>query len=229
MMREAMAVAWKDFRLEMRTKERLSSMVVFSLMVILSFRFAFSFFNVHVEDPAYSSTLVPPILWIAFFFAGMLGLAPAFAKENDAGTMKGLLLAPADRFAIYIGKLVSSLAFIFIVSLSSILFFGLFFNFDYSGEWAGVIGVALLGTLAYTSIGVTVSALSSTAKTRDVLLPLLLITVTLFTVVVPSINATSNILDADYETALTHVRYVIAFTLVSLVLSYLLFDEVLED
>ncbi len=229
MMREAMAVAWKDFRLEMRTRERLSSMIVFSLMVILSFRFAFSFFGVHAEDPAYSASLVPPILWIAFFFAGMLGLAPAFAKETDAGTMKGLLLAPSDRFAIYVGKLVSSLVFIFVVSLSSVLFFALFFNFDYSGQWAGVIGVTLLGTMAYTSIGVTVSALSSTAKTRDVLLPLLLITVTLFTVVVPSINATSSILDADYEAALTHVRYVIAFTLISLVLSYFLFDEVMED
>jgi len=229
MMREAMAVAWKDFRLELRTRERLSSMIVFSLMVMVSFRFAFSFFAVHADDPARSTALVPPILWIAFFFAGMLGLAPAFSKETDAGTLNGLLLAPADRFSIYLGKLFSSLVFIFVVSLSSILFFAIFFNYDYAGQWAGVIGVTLLGTLAYASIGVTVSALSSTAKTRDVLLPLLLITVTLFTVVVPSINATSNILTNDYDAAMTHVRYVIAFTLISFVLSYFLFDEVLED
>lgn len=229
MMREALAVAWKDFRLEARTRERLSSMVIFSLMVILSFRFAFSFFGVRIEDPAFSTALVPPILWIAFFFAGMLGLAPAFSKEADAGTINGLLLAPADRFAIYLGKLVSSLVFIFVVSLSSIVFFAVFFSYDFGGHWAGVVGVTLLGTLAYASIGVTVSALSSTAKTRDILLPLLLITVTLFTVVVPSINATSSILTNDYDTALTHIRYVVAFTLISFVLSYFLFDEVMED
>jgi len=229
MISEALAVAWKDFRLELRTRERLSSMIIFSIMVMLSFRFAFSFFGVHAEDPVLSASLVPPMLWIAFFFAGMLGLAPVFAKETDTGTLNGLLLAPTDRFAIYLGKFMTSLFFIFLVSLASIVFFAIFFNYDYAGQWIGIAGVTLLGTAAYASIGVTVSALASTAKTRDVLLPLLLITVTLFTVVVPSINATSSILMNDYETALTNIRYVAAFILISFVLSYFLFDEVLED
>ncbi len=229
MMREALAVAWKDMRLELRTRERLSSMIIFSLMVILSFRFAFGFFGVQVQIPSESPHLVPPILWIAFFFAGMLGLAPAFSKEADAGTLNGLLLAPTDRFALYVGKLLSSLVFIFAISLSSLVFFAIFFDYDFSGQWIGIIVVTLLGTLGYASIGVTVSALSSSSKTRDVMLPLLMITVTLFTVVVPAINATSNVLVGDYNGAFTHVRFILAFILISFVLSYFLFDEVLEE
>lgn len=229
MMREALAVAWKDLRLELRTGERLSTMVIFSLMVIISFRFAFSYFGVHVEEPSEGPSLVPPILWISFFFAGMLGLAPAFSKESDAGTLNGLLLAPASRFAIYLGKLMSSLVFIFVVSLSSIVFFAVFFNYDYEGQWAAVVGVAIVGTLGLASIGITISALSSTAKTRDVLLPLLLITVTLFSVIVPAINATSNVLAGDFMAAFIYLRYIIAFILIAVVLSYFLFEDVMED
>lgn len=229
MMREALVIAGKDFRLEARTRERLSSMVIFSLMVVLSFRFAFGFFDIRVDQLQESRSVVAAILWVTFFFAGMLGLAPAFAKEADAGTINGLLLVPTSRFALYLGKLASSLVFIFVVSLSTIVFFAVFFNYDYSGQWGPLIAVTLLGTLGYSSIGVTVSALSASAKTRDILLPMLLIAVALFTVIVPSINATVGLLSGDIDAVVPSVVYVGAFTVIALLLSYLLFDDIVED
>ncbi|MDX1523537.1 MAG: heme exporter protein CcmB, partial [Anaerolineae bacterium] len=98
--RKVLAIVGKDIATEIRTKEMISAMFVFSLLVILIFNFAFDLRAENIQ------TLAPGVLWVAIAFAGMLGLSRSFILERDQDVLDGLLLAPVDRSAIYFGKMI---------------------------------------------------------------------------------------------------------------------------
>ena len=91
------AIVRKDLALEKRSREMLSSMFIFGLIVILLFSFSF---ELRVER---ADQVAPGMLWVAFTFAGMLGLARSFVLERDQGCLDGLLLCPIDRSILYVG------------------------------------------------------------------------------------------------------------------------------
>jgi hypothetical protein len=99
------AVVWKDLAAELRSRELLSAMLVFALLVILIFNFALEL------EPGTRSAVTAGVLWVTFVFAGTLGLNRSLAVEKDRGCLDGLLLAPVDRSAIYFGKMLSNLVF----------------------------------------------------------------------------------------------------------------------
>ncbi len=101
-LRKVMAIVWKDVRAELRTKDILSSMLVFAGLSVLIFQFAFDLRADNVR------LVLPGVLWIAITFAGVLGLNRSFILEQDRGSLEGLLLAPMDRSAIYFGKLIGT-------------------------------------------------------------------------------------------------------------------------
>ncbi len=103
------AVVWKDLAAELRSRELLSGMLVFALLVILIFNFALEL------DLATRQTVTSGVLWVTFAFAGTLGLNRSMAVERDRGCLDGLLLAPVDRSALYFGKALGNLAFMLIV------------------------------------------------------------------------------------------------------------------
>ena len=96
------AVVWKDVRLEMRTKDFVVSVFVFSLLVIVMFNFAIE------PTPETVDLAAPGALWVSFVFGGVLGLTRSFALERDGGNLRGLMLAPVPRDAIYFGKMLAS-------------------------------------------------------------------------------------------------------------------------
>jgi len=96
-LRKVWAIVWKDLLTELRTREMISSMLVFALLVLFIFNFAF---ELRVEQVM---AVAPGVLWVTFSFAGMLGLNRAFVLEKDRGCLDGLLLSPVDRSAIYFG------------------------------------------------------------------------------------------------------------------------------
>ena len=103
------AVVWKDLAAELRSRELLSAMLVFALLVILIFNFA-------LELDAKGALIVTSgVLWATFAFAGTLGLNRSMAMEKDRGCLDGLLLTPVDRSAIYFGKVIGNLVFMLIV------------------------------------------------------------------------------------------------------------------
>ncbi len=105
-LRKILAIVWKDIIAELRTKEMFSAMFVFAVLVIVIFNFAFELRGVErVREAA------PGILWVAFTFAGVLGLNRAFVLEKDRGCLEGLLLAPVDHTAVYFGKMISTVLF----------------------------------------------------------------------------------------------------------------------
>jgi heme exporter protein B len=227
MMPQALEIAKKDIKSEFRTKEMIFSMVVFSLMIMVAFMFAFDFFELESRD---IEPLVPPILWITFSFAGMFGLLQSFSKEKDLGTLDGLMLCPMDRSAIYIGKVISNYFLIVLVDIFSIIFFTLFFRYDFHGNIVPVFIVVLLGTFCFVVAGTLVSGIAVNSKAiRGVMLPILLIPIILLTVLMPSIVATSKALGGDILGAQTELRFMGAFALIYLALAYVLFTFVLEE
>ncbi len=109
--RSIWAIIWKDLAAELRSRELLSAMLVFALLVIFIFNFALEL------DAAARYSVTSGVLWVTFAFAGTLGLNRSMAMEKDRGCLDGLLLAPVDRSAIYFGKMIGNLIFMLIVEV----------------------------------------------------------------------------------------------------------------
>jgi heme exporter protein B len=221
-LRKVFAVVAKDVVAELRTREMLSSMFVFALLVILIFNFAF---DLRAEN---QRTLAPGVLWVAIAFAGMLGLSRSFIVEKDRGSMEGLLLTPVDRSAIYLGKLVGNVLFIAVVELIILPIFMVLFNLT-ARVLPPLAGVMLLGTIGFAGVGTLFSAMAVHTRAREVLLPILL-----FPVVIPvmlaAVKLSAAILDRlPFAEVQNWFSLLVAFDLIFMALSFILFDYVMEE
>ncbi len=180
-----LAIVAKDVASELRTREVLSSMFVFAVLVIVVFNFAF---ELKVEN---TEAVAPGVLWIAIAFAGMLGLNRSFITEQDRGCMEGLLLCPVDRSAIYLGKMVGNLLFISAMEAIILPIFAAFFNLPVFAP--RVLLVVLLGTVGFAAVGTLFSAVAVHTRTREVMLPILLLPVAV-PVLVAAVKATGDAL-----------------------------------
>ncbi len=220
-LRKVMAIVWKDVRAELRTKDILSSMLVFAGLSVLIFQFAFDLRADNVR------LVLPGVLWIAITFAGVLGLNRSFILEQDRGSLEGLLLAPVDRSAIYFGKLIGNLLFIFIVELLLLPLMTVLFN-----VWLlspPLLLVLALGTLGYAAVGTLFAALSINTRAREVMLPILLFPV-MIPVFVAGVQAVSRLLDGDsLADIMRWVQLLVAYDAIFIAAAMLLFDYVVEE
>jgi heme exporter protein B len=155
------ALARKDLRLELRARDTLPAMVLFVLATLVVFHFAL---------PAGSGDSVAyGVLWIALVFTALLGLARAWVPERDGGALDGLVLAPCDRSAIWLGKTVAALAFLGAAELVALPAFALF----YAPLDAVAIAGVLLASVGMCAVGSLLSAMATASRGREVLLPLL--------------------------------------------------------
>ncbi len=187
-LRKILAIVWKDIVAELRTKEMFSSMFVFAVLVIVVFNFAF---DLRVSGERVRE-VAPGALWVAFAFAGILGLNRAFASEKDGGCVEGLLLAPVDHTAIYFGKMISTVLFMLVVEALMLPVFTAFFGvnlFDLR-----LVLIVLLGTVGFAAVGTILSAMTAQTRAREVLLPILLLPVAA-PVLIAAVKATGGILD----------------------------------
>ena len=134
------AIVWKDFVTELKTRELLSAMFIFALLVILIFIFSINLSIVKASEVG------PGILWVAFLFAGTIGLNRSFMLEKENGCLMGLMLVPADRTTIYFGKLISNLIFLSIMELFILPLFMIFFNIDLLSHLGPLLIVVFLET-----------------------------------------------------------------------------------
>jgi heme exporter protein B len=221
-LRKVFAIVAKDVVAELRTREMLSSMFVFSLLVILIFNFAF---DLRAEN---QKALAPGVLWVAIAFAGMLGLSRSFIMEKDRGSMEGLLLTPVDRSAIFVGKMLGNVLFIAVVEVVILPIFMVLFNLS-AGDLPALAGVMLLGTIGFAGVGTLFSAMAVHTRAREVLLPILL-----FPVVIPvmlaAVKLTAAILDRlSFTDVQNWFSLLVAFDLIFMALSFILFDYVMEE
>ena len=217
------AIFAKDLRVEWRHRETLLSMCVFGLLVVFLFNFAF--------EPAGEETLrlLPGLLWIAFAFAGILGFNRSSAAELENSCLEGMALAPIDPGLIYLGKMLANLFFLLIAEAVVVFAVSLWYNFSFlpSMKWFGL--TVFVGTLGYVAVGTIFGAVSANTRMREVMLPVLQFPVAV-PVFIAGIEATTGALRglAPGEYA-TWLRLLVGFSVVFLVLSFLLFEYVLEE
>lgn len=214
------AVVWKDLLTEVRTKELFGGMLVFALLTIITFNFAFDLTGVE-RAPAGAGAL-----WVAFAFAGMLGLSRSVALEKDRGSLDGLLLCPVDRGVLYLGKLVGNVLFILLVELFAIPAFAALYNLPvFQAPLLLAVG---LGTLGFASIGTLFAVMAASTRSRELLFPVLLFPVSV-PVVIATVRASVLTLTGFPDEAVRWLNLLGGFDVIFLAIAFLVFDRVVEE
>jgi heme exporter protein B len=220
-LRALTAVIWKDLAAEMRSREIFSAMFVFALLVVLIFNFALEL------EAGTRASVAAGVLWVTFTFAGTLGLNRSMATEKDRGCLDGLLLAPVDRSAIFFGKMVSNLVFMLIVEAVVIPIFSLLYNINLINT--GLIMVTLLGSVGYITVGTLLAAMAVQARTRDILLPILLFPVVIPVVIAAVKASTGYIQNIPMEEITPWINLMLVYDVVFLSAAWMVFDKVVEE
>ena len=224
-MRHAVAaLIRKDLLLELRTRESIPAMVLFSLGTFVLFHFA-------LDEREVSGSLAAGILWVTLLFAAVLGINRLFVAEREEGGFDGFLLAPVDRTALYVAKATVLFGFlaaveVFVVAAFVVLLLG-------PSPWAPLPGLALVLLLANVGIaviGTLVAALAVQTRARDLLVPLLALPLSV-PLVIAGARACAPLLDAAGAGVL-EARWLLVLGLYDLVfglLAYAIFDFLLEE
>jgi len=219
--RKAIAITWKDVVSEMRTKEVVSSVLVFTLLVIVIFNFAFG-----ASEEAIG-LVAPGILWVTFAFAGVLSLNRAFILEKEEGCLEGLMVCPISREVIYVGKMLGSLLFMLIVEAIALPIFALLFNLAVLSPQ--LIAITFLTTVGFVAVGTLFSALAVNTKAREMVLPILFLPI-VAPIIICAVNASGGALSGESWGDLSSwLQIIVAFDVIFLVVSFLIFAFVIEE
>ncbi len=215
------AVIWKDLTAEWRTRENLSAMLVFALLVILIFNFALEL------DIQAQESLSAGVLWTTFIFAGTIGLNRSLAVEKDRGCLDGLLLAPVDRSVIYFGKAIGNLIFMLLVEMIVLPVYS--FLYQVPVFQPGFLLVVVLGSIGYVAVGTLLATMVIQARTRDILLPILLFPLTL-PVIIAAVKASQGfLLMVPLEEISAWLNLLIVYDLIFTAAAFMVFDFVVEE
>jgi len=212
----------KELRLELRTRELLTGTIVFALIVVVLFSYAF--------DPttAESRRYGPGLLWIAFLFAGSLMLHPSFAREKANETLDALRLAPISSFSILLGKMCANFIFLAVAELVLVPVFSVLYNISLAGIVGRLILVLMLGTLGLVIAGTVFAAISAHSRMRELMLPLLLLPI-LAPLLVAAVEATASLFADNPVLDRTWVAFLAAFDIVFMTASWLVADFLIEE
>ena len=215
------AVVWKDLMAELRSKELISGMLVFSLLVIFIFNFSLEL------SPSTRAAVTAGVIWVTIIFAGTIGLNRSMAVEKDRGCLDGLLLAPVDRTAIYFGKSIANWIFMLIVAAIILPIYSLLYNSNIFSP--GLILVILLGSEGYVAVGTLLSSMAVQARTRDILLPILLFPV-IIPILIAAVKASNGFLTGIPFAELTNwIFLLIAYDVIFTSVAFMVFDAIVEE
>jgi heme exporter protein B len=215
------AVVWKDLAAEWRSRELISAMLVFALLVIFIFNFALEL------QPVVRNTVASGVLWVTFVFAGTLGLNRSLAMEKDRGCLDGLLLAPVDRTAIYFGKAIANLVFMLLMALIVLPIYTVLYNINVFN--LGLLLVIFLGSEGYMAVGTLLAAMSVQTRTRDILLPILLFPV-IIPVLVAAVKASGGFLQGiPMDEIMPWINLLLVYDVIFTALAFMVFEFVVEE
>jgi heme exporter protein B len=177
-LRQALTIAGKDLRAELRTKEALNASLAFSMVILVLFSFAFD------PDSEQVREISGGLLWLVFSFAGALTLNRSFARETQNDCLDGLLASPAPASALFLGKALANYVLLLAVELASLPVFGLFYNINWARQIWSLLLVIALGAWALTAIGTMFSALTVNLRLRELMLPVLV-----YPIMIPALMA----------------------------------------
>jgi len=215
-------IVWKDLVCEWRTRETISSMLFFALIVILVFSFSFSM------DQDAARHLIAGIIWVAFTFTGIIGLGKSFTSELQNDCLESLQMSPAPKGAIYLGKVAAN--FLFMLSVEILLFplFVLFFNLEVIEAVGTLLFIFFLATLGLSAVGTLFSALTVQIRAREVMLPVLLLPLAV-PVMIAAVEATRGALSGDpFSFYSQWIQLLTIFDIIFTVVSFWLFEFILD-
>jgi heme exporter protein B len=227
-MRAFVGTAWlvmrKDLTVEVRSREIVYTTLFFAVSCVLVFAFSF------VRDGRALDHAAAGILWIAIAFAGTLALGRAFERERQSETLRALLLAPVDRPAIYVGKLLGLLALLAGVELILVPVVGLLFQAPLLAHPYLLAALLAAGTIGFASVGTLFAAMLVRSRSRDVLLPVVLYPITV-PVIIAGVRGTAALFQAEADTpmAVAWITMLAAFDAVFLTLALWTFEPVMTD
>ncbi len=221
-LRQSLAVAAKDLRSELRSKEALNASLAFALVILLLFSFAF--------DPTAETTreISGGLLWLVFAFAGTLMLNRSFARELPNDCLDALVASPVPASALFLGKALANLVLLLAVELVSLPVFGVFYNVRWLPHLLPLLGVLVLATWGLAVIGTMFSALTVNLRLRELMLPVLV-----YPMIIPALMAamqlTTVLLAGEPVTGdnWLWVRLLVAFDLIFTALALALVETVL--
>ena len=224
MMRIAWLILRKDLTVEVRSREIAYTTVFFAVSCILVFAFALVREGRGPEDGAAG------ILWIAVMFAGNLALGRTFERERQSETLRALLLGPAPRPAVYVGKLLGILALIFGAELLLVPLVAFLFQARLLSHPFWLAAILVSGTIGFAAVGTLFAAMLVRARSRDVLLPVLLYPITV-PVIIAGVRGTAALMQPEFDAGILRfwLALLITFDIVFVTLALWTFEAVMTD
>ncbi len=218
----AIAIAKKDLRIELRTKEITLTTMFFAVLVVILSSLSF-YLNKQLAEK-----IAPGVLWVSLAFAGQVSVLRSWGRERDNDALRGLLASPVPRASIYFGKLMSGLVILSLVCFVLVPLVGLFFHLEFR-DLPMLTLLLLLGTLGFVSAGTLFGALTVRSSAREVVLSLIV-----FPLVTPAllggVVATRALMGgAPFEEIAVWLGVLAVFDSIFLLSGWLLFDALLTD
>ncbi|MDP7416213.1 MAG: heme exporter protein CcmB [Dehalococcoidales bacterium] len=218
---QVISITWKDTFSEIRTREVISSVLVFTLLVIVIFNFAFG------ANQETLRLVAPGILWVPFTFTGVLSLNRAFIPEKEQGCLEGLMACPISREAIYVGKMLASLLFMLIIEAIALPVFAFLFNLPILT--LPMVTITILATIGFVAVGTLFSALAINTRAREMVLPILFLPV-MVPVIISAVNASKMALSGKpWSELASWIQIIGVFDVIFLVVSCLIFTYAIEE
>ena len=219
-----LAILRKDLALELRTRQSVVAMVLFSVTVFVLFHFG-------LDRSTLDGDLASGVLWVTILLAGVLGVNRLFAAEREGGALDGLLLAPIDRTSIYVAK--AAALFLYLVALELVAvpaFAILLLGPGLGGAFPELLAILALADLGVAAVGALVAGVAAEARARDLVVPLMLLPLVV-PVLIAAANATKPLLEPAAHAAELGkwLGFMAVFDIVFLLLSVAVFDFLLED
>ena len=186
-----LAIAWKDVRLELRSRDTIVSALIFGLIVVVVFNFGLN------RTPGSLSVVAPGLLWVAYAFVGVLAMNRAFARELEHGALDGLLAAPVSRDAVFLGKMLGTLVFMLVIEAVLLPVFAVMLDLPALSPVLGLI--ILLATVGFATVGTFFAGIAAQTRSREILLPVLFFPV-IVPVIIASVEATALALEGGSMT-----------------------------
>ena len=223
-LRTSLLVLRKDFAIEVKTLEIVMTTLFFAVACVLVFSFAF------VREGQAPPDAAPAILWIAVAFSGTLALGRTFERERYAETLRALLLAPAPRPALYVGKLLGIVVLLALDEIILVPLIAFLFGAPMFGRPLLLAAFLASGTIAFAAVGTLFAAMLMRSRTRDVLLPILLYPITV-PVIICGVRGTAALLASppDEPTATMWLAILVAMDVVFVTLALWTFEPLMSE
>lgn len=217
-----LAILKKDILMEIRTKETINATLVFSILITIVFSF--------ISEPGSKTeqAVAGGIFWMAVTFSGILGLNKTMMSEIQGGNFEALMLAPIDRSAIFFGKVISNFLFLTILEIILVPLFLVFYNVNLVSHWLMVV-IILLATYGYSVTGTLFSMISVRIKTREIMLPLLMLPILVPVIIAAILSTNIFLFNQEITYCYNWIKLMAVFDIIFTAVIFAIFSAVIEE